>query len=71
MSGFNPKLIYPSRWDRFEGDEHRSPQTGYLCLNHDWADTGMKWTYCKKCNEDGEWAMEEGYRPCHRKRKRY
>lgn len=53
---------YPPSWDDVEEDEHRPPSVRFPCLDHQWADTGMKWTYCKICNEEGEWTMDEGYR---------
>jgi len=56
---------YPPQWDDVEGDEHRPPAR---CTEHEWADTGMKWTYCKVCNIEGEWDMEEGYRLSTRKK---
>jgi hypothetical protein len=43
-------------------ERHYCPAKGHL-----WADTGMKWTYCKACDIEGEWDMLHGYQISTRK----
>lgn len=62
---------YPGLWsssDPYESladDEQVDDRWGSYnpCYSgkHFWADTGMKWTYCMRCDIEGEWNMAEGY----------
>lgn len=44
---------YPPSWDE---DEMPPPvKIPTYCLSHDWVDTGLKKTWCKVCDVEGEW----------------
>lgn len=60
-------------WD--DDDEEALPNQTHVvnkhfCVEqgHLWVDTGMKWTYCKECDAEGEWDMLHGYQNSSRKR---
>lgn len=61
---------YPPSWTTDDtGDTQDSIDGQYYCIErgHEWADTGMKWTYCRRCDVEGEWNMADGYTVCPRK----
>lgn len=72
-SAWQPNWNGANSYESLADDEqvdYRWGNYGNYCTTsgHDWADTGMKWTYCKKCNIEGEWNMKDGYTLCTRKK---
>ena len=73
MSSNYPGLWSSNSYESLADDEQ--PDDGWhrytpSCSinNHLWADTGMKWTYCMRCDTEGEWNMKDGYTISSRKK---
>lgn len=64
LPGFSPGTGYQYQgWDTDDDEALPEPKPRHFCATkgHQWADTGMKWTYCQECDAEGMWDMAGGY----------